>query len=85
MELAECEQFGHVDGDGHEFDPPPAVSPLEFVFEVFYVIGGYCGFSNVEFREESPCIGPPGIFGFGSQGFVCDDCFLDDGVGDVFN
>ena len=38
---------------------------------------------NVEFREKSPRIGPPGIFGSGSHGFLCDDCFLDDGLGAV--
>ena len=41
-EFMECAKFGHVGGIGHEFNPPPAVFPMEFFFEVFCVVGGYC-------------------------------------------
>ena len=64
VEFMECAEFVHVGGSGHEFNPPPAVFSLEFFLEVFFVVGGYCGFSDVESCKETPCIGPPGIFRF---------------------
>ena len=35
VEFMECAKYGHVGGNGHKLDPPPAVFPLEFFFEVF--------------------------------------------------